>query len=54
MANKLKHYLINAFELENYRLSKSVKRKMVEQLSYTELIKKLADMADMPAVYTWE
>lgn len=50
MASKLKHYLINAFEQENYKLSKAVKQKMVEQLSYTEIIKKLADMADTPAV----
>lgn len=50
MANKLKHYMIHAFEQENYKLSSAVKQKMVEQLSYTELIKKLSDLADMPAI----
>jgi len=50
MTNKLKHYIINAFEQENYKLSQPVKQKMIEQLSYTEIFKKLADMADMPGI----
>lgn len=50
MANKLKHYIIHAFEQENYKLSSAVKQKMIQQLSYTELIQKLSDMAEMPAL----
>ncbi len=50
MANKLKHYMIHAFEQENYKLSSAVKQKMVKQLSYTELIKKLSEMAETPAI----
>lgn len=50
MGNKLKHYIIHAFEQENYKLSSAVKQKMIQQLSYTELIKKLSDMAEMPAI----
>ncbi|WP_190288293.1 hypothetical protein [Lactococcus protaetiae] len=50
MTNKSKHDIINDFEQENYKLSQFLKQQMIEQLSCTQIIMKLADMADMPGI----
>ncbi|MDT2903347.1 hypothetical protein [Lactococcus lactis] len=46
MKKDIKHEVIAAFEEENYPLSKSLKSRMISQLSLIGIIKKLNEMTE--------
>lgn len=45
-----KQELISSFEKTNYPLSSIIKNKMIQNLTCTQIMLKLADMAAMPAI----